>query len=261
MTETVVLQHRNALLREFLAERIAREPGLVFAGAAPTGWELIQLCERRTPSVAVFEADAPQWADGQLIALLVRAGPPVRMVGVHEELPASFYGAGISALVPYADGLRALLEVVKTAAPPVQTRRDGSALTHRELEVLRLLSVACPPERIAATLGISRHTVQNHKQRIYAKLRVHNQAQAAACAVRLGLAPASTQALHWQVELTPRERDILVSISSGRTTRQTASELGISSRTVENLQGNLFRKLRVHSRTAAFVAAHDLRLI
>jgi DNA-binding CsgD family transcriptional regulator len=61
--------------------------------------------------------------------------------------------------------------------------------------------------------------------------------------------------------LTPREREILASIGSGRTTRQTATELGISARTVENLQGTLFRKLRVHSRTAALVAARDLQLI
>ena len=32
-------------------------------------------------------------------------------------------------------------------------------------------------------------------------------------------------------------------------------------RTVENLQSNLFRKLRVHSRAAALVAAHDLGLL
>jgi DNA-binding CsgD family transcriptional regulator len=32
-------------------------------------------------------------------------------------------------------------------------------------------------------------------------------------------------------------------------------------RTVENLQGNLFRKLRVHSRAAAVAAAHQLGLL
>jgi DNA-binding CsgD family transcriptional regulator len=37
--------------------------------------------------------------------------------------------------------------------------------------------------------------------------------------------------------------------------------LGISIRTVENLQSNLFKKLRVHSRAAALVAAHDLGLL
>jgi DNA-binding CsgD family transcriptional regulator len=30
---------------------------------------------------------------------------------------------------------------------------------------------------------------------------------------------------------------------------------------VENLQGNLFRKLRVHNRAAALAAAHDLGLL
>jgi DNA-binding CsgD family transcriptional regulator len=32
-------------------------------------------------------------------------------------------------------------------------------------------------------------------------------------------------------------------------------------RTVENLQGNLFRKLRVHRKAAALVVAHELGLL
>ena len=65
----------------------------------------------------------------------------------------------------------------------------------------------------------------------------------------------------WELALTPREREILTSIGRGHATKQTARLLGISIRTVENLQSNLFRKLRVHSRAAALVAAHDLGLL
>jgi DNA-binding NarL/FixJ family response regulator len=64
----------------------------------------------------------------------------------------------------------------------------------------------------------------------------------------------------WELTLTPREKEILTSISHGHATKQTARLLGISIRTVENLQSSLFRKLRVHSRAAALVAAHDLGL-
>jgi len=61
--------------------------------------------------------------------------------------------------------------------------------------------------------------------------------------------------------LTPRERQILAAIAQGHTTKQTARLLGISVRTVENLQGNLFRKLRVHRKAAALVVAHELGLL
>jgi len=45
--------------------------------------------------------------------------------------------------------------------------------------------------------------------------------------------------------LTPREREVLVLIASGRTNKQIAAELGISPRTVETHRESLKRKLRI----------------
>lgn len=414
---SVVLQHENRLIREMLAGHLKREPGITIAGTAPSGPDLIQLCKIRRPAVAVFEADAPRWSNERLVMLLRQAGRQMRMVGVHEALPAAYviraYDAGVSALVSYANGLAALLDAVKAPSLPVEVARgtsaDGQPLTERELQVLYLISAGFPPKQVATELDISLHTVEHHKKRIFTKLDVHNQAHAAASAVRLGLlAPADplprpnprkpmrqrslwvvlaappglltdhvreilgehhipvldknvaehpehgvdndalitvlvdpgqigwpaldgqqdgrrvvvdsqelrhsqiTRALasgiatvpasrvddllvpairaaghgyvmanvtyiralfgpprsdsaegwrRWELTLTPREKEILASISRGHATKQTARLLGISIRTVENLQSNLFKKLRVHSRAAALVAAHDLGLL
>ena len=414
---SVVLQHQNRLVREMLAGHLEREPGIILAGTAPSGPELIQLCNLRRPAVAVFEADTPRWSNERLVSLLLQSGRDMRMVGVHDALPTAYviraYDAGVSALVSYTSGLDALLEAVKNPLLPVEAARakkvDGHTLTERELQVLYLISAGYPPKQVATELGISLHTVENHKQRIFAKLDVHNQAHAAASAVRLGLLPRAvpmprqqprmprrrrrvsvvlrdptgrlserirevlvenqipvvdndaathsqdsddllitvlvdptehdwpapgerhktgdlvvivtsrepkrsdvTKALsggiatvpasrvddllapairaaaqgyvlvnstyvrallgpshagsnggwqRWELALTPREREILTSIGRGHATKQTARLLGISIRTVENLQSNLFRKLRVHSRAAALVAAHDLGLL
>jgi DNA-binding NarL/FixJ family response regulator len=404
---SVVLQHENRLIREMLAGHLMREPGITIAGMAPTGPELIQLCKIRRPAVALYEADAPRWSNERLVMLLRQSGRQIRMVGVHDSLPAAYviraYDAGVSALVSYTSGLDALLDAVKTPSLPVEVARatgDGQTLTERELQVLYLISAGFPPKQVAIELGISLHTVEHHKKRIFTKLDVHNQAHAAASAVRLGLlapsiplprpsprkakrrrglsvvlaAPSSRLADHvrailrehhipvldadqleqheaqvtvlvdpaqsdwpapdgeqsgrhvvvdsrelkhsevtkalasgiatvpasriedllapavraagqgyvlassshiralvgadstegwrrWELALTPREKEILVSISQGHATKQTARLLGISVRTVENLQSNLFRKLRVHSRAAALVAAHDLGLL
>lgn len=65
----------------------------------------------------------------------------------------------------------------------------------------------------------------------------------------------------WQLTLTPREHEILDAIAQGDSAKQIARQLGISVRTVENLQGNLFRKLRVHRKAAAVIVAHDLGLL
>ena len=74
---------------------------------------------------------------------------------------------------------------------------------------------------------------------------------------RLRLAAAQ----HPSPALTPREREILVSIDRGDSVKQTARSLGIAVKTVENLQGRLFRKLGVRNRAQAVAAAHALGLL
>jgi DNA-binding NarL/FixJ family response regulator len=63
------------------------------------------------------------------------------------------------------------------------------------------------------------------------------------------------------VSLSRREAEILNSISRGHAVKQTARELAISAKTVENLQGRLFRKLGVRNRAQAVARAHGLGLL
>jgi DNA-binding CsgD family transcriptional regulator len=62
-------------------------------------------------------------------------------------------------------------------------------------------------------------------------------------------------------ELTGRERDIIGSIASGHTIRQTARTLGIATKTVENTQARLFRKLGARNRMEALTIADGWGLI
>jgi DNA-binding NarL/FixJ family response regulator len=61
--------------------------------------------------------------------------------------------------------------------------------------------------------------------------------------------------------LTRREIDILQCIGRGESVKETAATLGISAKTVENLQSRLFRKLDVRNRAQAFARAHSLGLL
>jgi DNA-binding CsgD family transcriptional regulator len=62
-------------------------------------------------------------------------------------------------------------------------------------------------------------------------------------------------------KLTAREHDILGSIASGHTIRQTARALGISAKTVENTQARLFRKLGARNRMEVLTIADARGLI
>lgn len=59
-------------------------------------------------------------------------------------------------------------------------------LTPREGDVLRLLAQGLTNRQIAASLGISEHTVKFHVSAIYAKLRVSNRAEAVRTGARWG---------------------------------------------------------------------------
>ncbi|MDQ4068203.1 MAG: response regulator transcription factor [Actinomycetota bacterium] len=72
---------------------------------------------------------------------------------------------------------------------------------------------------------------------------------------------ARSAAARPEVVLTRRESEIVTSIAQGKAVKQTARDLGISAKTVENLQGRLFRKLGVRNRAQAVARAHGLGLL
>lgn len=73
--------------------------------------------------------------------------------------------------------------------------------------------------------------------------------------------PSPAEPRKGDVELTPRELDIICSIDRGLAVKQAARELGVSTKTVENLQSRLFRKLQVRNRAQAVAKAHGLGIL
>jgi DNA-binding NarL/FixJ family response regulator len=66
-----------------------------------------------------------------------------------------------------------------SSAPAVRAEPPAAAtLTDRELDVLRQIGAGLTASEVGERLGISARTVDSHKQRIFAKLGVQNQAQA-----------------------------------------------------------------------------------
>jgi DNA-binding NarL/FixJ family response regulator len=63
----------------------------------------------------------------------------------------------------------------------------GSPLTPREEEVTRLVAASHNSEQIAQMLGISRRTVEHHRENILAKLGMHDRVQLTRWAIRHGL--------------------------------------------------------------------------
>ncbi|MGH3344433.1 MAG: LuxR C-terminal-related transcriptional regulator [Carbonactinosporaceae bacterium] len=416
----VAVQHRLRLLREVLTAYLDRHRRFVVVGTTAAESDLLRLCVLRRPDVVLLEADPDEWDAMELIARLRRRHPRVRIVGFHQSLSPdrirALHEAGLDTLVLGSAGLEAMLAALEDAGEEGRVkgpREPGSTLSPRELDVLQLLATGRTGQQAARTLGISLHTLENHKRRVFAKLGVRSQVEAAAIAARLGLArhqsesgtgsarlralmrpkvmglvrgrpgptldavrrlltehriplrderarlpsraagrnqvadavailvdprPEDWHGLEdgdagtpvvvvatgglrhaekadamlrgasaimpatqidprlktvvdlvregylliddleartligrgrrgpgpplpgWPLKLTGREQDIIASIERGHSVRQTARWLGISARTVENLQAHLFRKLGVHNRAAALATAVSLGL-
>lgn len=77
----------------------------------------------------------------------------------------------------------------RSASPPTGTpaRPLHTALSKREMDVLRLLADGKTNQQIAASLVIALPTVARHVANIYSKLGASNRADATACAFRLSL--------------------------------------------------------------------------
>ena len=80
---------------------------------------------------------------------------------------------------------RAVAAIPGPSAPP---STSGSGLTRRELAVLPLLAEGRTNREIGARLHISQHTAANHIRSILQKTGCANRTEAAAWALRRGLA-------------------------------------------------------------------------
>jgi len=93
--------------------------------------------------------------------------------------------------LPVAEALADALAIAASAGqepPPAPDDVSGFRLTVRELEVLRLLVEGRSDREIGEALFIGTRTVQTHVANLFAKLGVNTRAEAAAVAVRRGLA-------------------------------------------------------------------------
>jgi DNA-binding NarL/FixJ family response regulator len=196
---TLVIQERKRFIRVGLADVLDAHPQLVVVDAVDTADELRAATAAHRPDAAVIELDAP-WDLRSLVSDLRSHMSGIRITALHHgrltdhgRLPTE---ARIDAAAAYGGGAAAIISAVlaepvavPTAKPCDDRRRlpSRTVLTPREQEVLRHLAEGMTAASCARALRVSPKTVDNHKQRIFSKLGVQNQAHAVALAHRIGL--------------------------------------------------------------------------
>lgn len=193
---TVLIADDHPIFRSGLAALIERENGITIVADADNGLDALRLIEHHQPTVAVLDLDMPEM-DGFEIARAVNAASlPVRVVilSMHKD-ERHFNKAIESGVAGYVvkDGASAeVVGCIRTVAkgreyfsPELSSyllkrvRKNSDAngptldvLTPTERKVLRHLADLKTSREIAADLGISPRTVENHRAHICSKLEL-----------------------------------------------------------------------------------------
>jgi NarL family two-component system response regulator LiaR len=209
---SVVIVDDHAIVRQGVRAYLGLEPDLLIVGDVDSGEAAVSLAAELIPDVALMDLLMPGIGGVEAIRQIKRISPRTQIVALtsyHDDeyiFPALRAGALSYVLKDIAPD--ALADTVRRAArgesvlhPSVAARvvREARAthdatpnpffeLSHRELEVLRLIARGLANAAIARELVISEKTVKGHVSNILAKLHMLDRTQAAVFAWQEGLA-------------------------------------------------------------------------
>jgi DNA-binding NarL/FixJ family response regulator len=193
--ETIVVADADRSFREQISA-LVRDAGYE-SSEATTGPEAVEAARRLRPRLIVLDVQLPEICGYEVCRELrdeFGAGLPVIFVSAERTEPSDriaglLVGADEYLVKPVAsDEFLARVRVLLRRSGPVIA--SASALTARELEILRLLADGLTTSDIARHLFISRKTVGTHIEHILRKLGVHSRTEAVALAYRDGLVGA-----------------------------------------------------------------------
>lgn len=194
-TQVVVYEARR-LIRQSISIWLSGQQGVALAGTASSIGTVAQLCEGQPVDVVLVGLTHDHervLAEAQALSTRYRDTRLIAITDDAHEAADSALASGFHAVTNASAGAASLLRVIRAGAiarnvtTPVDAGATIGPLTPREAEVLSLVGQGNTADDISDQLGISTSTIANHKERIYNKLDVNNQAHAVAVAVATGI--------------------------------------------------------------------------
>jgi DNA-binding NarL/FixJ family response regulator len=209
----VVLVDDHEMVLESLTSCFEQHPSIRVVGTARTSDELQRMVRETKPQVVVLDLHLPGRGAFDAVADLREENPDVKVLFLSGFLADVFVtqalrlrvngylmkGASITSLVDAIQRVAAGETVYarevenRITFDPVSRRdvakneSDLSALTGRQLEVLRHLARGESVKDIASQMHLSQKSVDSHKYRIMNKLGIHDRVELARFAIREGL--------------------------------------------------------------------------
>lgn len=219
----ILLVDDQPLFRGAIASLVADQPDMVVVGEAVNGLDAVEKTHALGPDLVVMDVEMPVMDGVEATALIREQLPAVKVVmltvsdsdeHLFEAICLGAHGYLLKDLRPQQlfDMLRSVMRdesplspavagrlmreirEVGTTAPRRALSAEAPPVTHRELEILRLVADGLSNKEIGRKLCITEGTVKNHVHNSLEKLHVENRVQAAAYITRRGLGHRPTPA-------------------------------------------------------------------
>jgi DNA-binding NarL/FixJ family response regulator len=201
----------HVVVREGLSALLVPRNGMEVVGEAVDGAEAVEKAHLLQPDVILMDLNLPVKSGLEAITEIIQENPDARILVLTsfdeesnlsaaieagalgylsknsstQELFHAVQGVAMGSLSVSQDVTQTLLQKLRYPTPTSQS--NLSALTERELDVLRALGQGLSNQEIAEKLNIEITTVRSHISRILNKLGLDNRTQAALYAVESGL--------------------------------------------------------------------------
>ena len=198
----ILIADDHPVVREGLTALINRRPDMTVVAAAGTGRETVELYARFRPNIALVDLRMPDMDGVDAIVAIAEHFPDARIVVLttfdgDEDIYRGLRAGAKAYLLKDApreeliDCIRAV-HAGKTHIPPaiaakLAERVRSSALTARELDVLRLMVAGKSNKEIAAALFVTEGTIKVHVNNILGKLDANGRTEAVITAIRRGI--------------------------------------------------------------------------
>jgi DNA-binding NarL/FixJ family response regulator len=208
MHRLVIIEDQTAV-REMLAEILGLDESYTLVGQCGDGQEGLRMCLELKPDLVVLDAKLPGLNGVELLRRLIRRLPDLRVlvfsghenpVVVRQMLEAGARGfvEKTAGFMEFKKGLAtiaaggtyfgpAIASLLRTVVSNPESASSPDFLTNREREVMQLVAEGHSTKQIAAKLGISAKTVDNHRTNLMRKLNIHDVASLTRHALESGL--------------------------------------------------------------------------
>jgi DNA-binding NarL/FixJ family response regulator len=192
----------HEVVREGVSLIIGLQPDMHVVGMAATASQAIELFRRQRPDVTLMDLRLTVGNGITAIRSIIEECPSARIIAltmydsaeaIHEALQAGAV-AFLSKNTPSDQLLQTIREVDAGGRPlssdiraKLNDRDSQTPLTHREVEIIDLVSQGLRNKEIAASLGIKEETVEVHLRNIFSKMNVNDRTAAVRSAFQRGI--------------------------------------------------------------------------